>query len=234
MNARGLSEVGNVAVVNRIQLLHELLFSFYFPFLLVSAHERGPGGAWAVKVVHWAVSHGYLGENVGIEDERIFFADFILLWASVVFVFFLLRVKAFRPVSRIVLRFLAGATALLGYPLVAVYTRRDLMLFVYAELVIATICLLLWMFTRWHVSMHINIILLLLHFIFWSTFGGGPSLTQAAWTAIWPPLYLRPGLMGLLGHSWLCYPLLGFLSTLIWAMQFRKSANSVTRDCIAA
>ncbi len=218
-------EVGDSSrTTSRIRALHELLFSIYLPFLIISAHERAPGGRWAVRLVSWAVSRGHLPKNVGMEDNRIFFADFILLWLSVVLLFLILRLADKLLSMNFVLLDLAGAAYLIGYPLVLVGTVGHPMPFLYVELVIAALCTFFWTNKTWPVSNYGSFLLLLFHFVVWSRFGGGKTLDEVAWIAIWPPLYLDRGARGITQlHLWPIYPLLGLLSTLVWAKYFRQS-----------
>jgi hypothetical protein len=219
--------MSNSQGAKRIRLLHELLLSIYFPLLIFSVHEREPGGRWAIRLVYWAVSHGYLRKNVGIEDDRIFYADFLLVWSLIVFLFLVLRLIAVLFRTQVVLHVFAPVVALLGYPLALLYVRQDLRLFLYFELGATALCALLWAYRRWFVSARVSFALLFLHYLFWATLGGGPSLRTASWIAIWPSWYLRPGASGIFtSNLWLVYPVLGILSSLLWAAYFRQSEQT--------
>jgi len=208
----------------RLRLIYELLFSIYLPFLIVSAHEGEAGGRWAIRLIHWGVLHGYLHQNVGMEDNRIFFADFLLVWLSAILIFLLLRLFARFSITHVVLRSLAGLVAVAGFPLASMYVRSGRMLSPEAALLLAGVCLVLflWAYRKWRVPMLLNIFLLLLYFAVWATpLTGGTSLEGASWILIWPGLWRW--VSGFWKYGWLIYPLLGFCSTLFWAAYFRQS-----------
>jgi hypothetical protein len=220
----------------RLRLIHELLFSIYFPFLILSAHEGEAGGRWAIKLIHWAVLHDYLHANVGIEDNRIFLADFLLLWLSAALIFSILRSFARSSITCLVLQSFAGLVAVAGFPLASMYVRGRRVLSPEVALLLGGVCLVLslWANRKWRVTRLWNIFLLLLYFAVWATpLAGGTSLQAASWILLWPGAWRWA--LGIWQHGWIIYPFLGFCSTLVWAAYFRQSEknNQCTTAAIA-
>jgi len=202
---------------------HELIFSIYFPFLAISAHEREVGGRWAIEIVRWGISHGYL-RNYGLifEDYRVDIADVLLVWSSILVVYVVVRLTAKLSISRILLRYVAGALAVAGYPLTLICTRYN-MPFLYVELAIAIACFVLWAKHKWPISKPVNIFLVILHYAFWASLGGGRSFAGGL-LLLWPSWYRNWGMTKLtISYTWGIYPLLGFCSALLWACFFRTS-----------
>lgn len=205
-----------------VQLLHELVFSLYLPFLVVSAHEAG-GRRWAVKLIYWGVSHGYLGKSFGMEDYRVDLVDFLFLWTSVVLIFFILRLSSKLSITRLVLKYFAVIVAVAGFPVAALYQlqRADSrMLFFSAELILVGLCLVLWMRAKWPVSNRVSIVLLLVHYAFWSILESSPGY---AWYVLWP---FWQWAWPIRKYMWLAYPLIGLCSTLLWSAYFKRSETT--------
>jgi len=198
--------------------LHELLFSVYLSFLVVSAHEGG-GQDWATRLVLFFVSHGYAQATRAMEDYRVDLADFSLVWLSAILIFLLLRLFPRFPFKRIVLNSFAGLVALAGFPLASLYQRNGNMISLEVGLVIVGSCFILWAYRKRPVSSPVAIALLILYFVLWSSIGGGYHIV-GSWFALWPA-WRRS--WPYLEHLWLVYPLLGFCSTLLWAAYFRQS-----------
>ena len=207
-----------------IRWFHELIFSIYFPFLVISAHEREVGGRWAIGIVRWGISHGYLHDyGLMLEDYRVDVADVLLIWFSILMFYLIVRLTSKLSISRILLRYVAGALAVAGYPLTLIYTLRHSMPFLYVELAIAAACFVLWSKHRWPVSTPLNITLVILHYAFWASLGGGRSF-GAGLLLLWPSWY-RSWKMTIfpISYTWGIYPLMGLCSTLLWACFFRMS-----------
>lgn len=203
------------------RVLHELLFSLYFPFLVVSAHEREPGGHWAIKLVHWAVSQGFARKNVGIEDYRIYVVDFLLVWIPAVLIFLSLRLLARFSFTTVFLRIFPALVAIAGFPLIHLHQRDSLIPFSALELALAGVCLLLWAYHKWPVSTVPSILLLILHSVLWSILGGRVG---GAWILIWPSWYWRWGTGAFTAaFPFVIYPFLGLSSALLWAAYFRQT-----------
>lgn len=215
---------------NPLGVLHELLFSIFLPFLILSAHEQEAGGRWAIALVRWGVLHNYLRPNVGIEDNRLLLMDFLLLWLSAALIFLILRVFARLPITRLALRSFAGLVAIAGFPLAAMYVRSNRILSPEVALLLGGmgLVLFLWANRKWPASTPLNVFLLFLYFAVWATpLAGGTSLKGAAWILLWPGwdrLALR-----IWQYGWLIYPILGFCSTLLWAAFFRRTENTGQR-----
>src|ERR1700676_4661951 len=125
-----------------LRWLHEIAFSIYFPFVVISVHEEGTQ-PWGTKLLFWLVSHGYAAASKAMEDYRADVIDFQLLWLSAFLLFLGLRLFATHFVSRFVLTNVAGFVALAGLPLACIY-QRDLSIFsVEAVLVVAGVIVIL-------------------------------------------------------------------------------------------
>ncbi len=204
------------------RIIAELFFSFYLPALVVAAHERDPGGPWAARLLRWGVSAGYLPNRSGLEDNRIFYLDFLFVWGAALFLFLFLRaVRNYLQENHLFMAI--GILALTVYPLALIYIQMGVPVFLYLEAVLSVIVCVLWLNAKWSVSMAAACVLLGIHFILWSTLGGGSSLSQASWTAVWPTLYTRPGASGpFTGFFWLCYPIIGFALAVVAGIYLRK------------
>ncbi|HVN19076.1 MAG TPA: hypothetical protein VMU05_09900 [Dongiaceae bacterium] len=205
------------------RILAELFFSFYLPALVVAAHERDPGGPWAARLLRWGVSAGYLPNHSGLEDHRIFYWDFLLVWCIALVLFLFLR--AVRNHLQENHLFMAiGILVLTAYPLALIYIQMGVSVFLYLEAVLSVIAYVLWLKAKRSVSTAAACVLLGIHFIVWSTLGGGSSLSRAAWTAVWPGLYTRPGASGpFTSFFWLCYPIIGFALAVLVGICLRES-----------
>jgi hypothetical protein len=86
--------------------------------------------------------------------------------------FLMLRLMRQSKLNRSILRMFAPAIAVFGFPLACLYSGTSHMLFLMVELVIVAIGLLLYVRRKWPVSAPLNILLLVLHFMFWSAVCG--------------------------------------------------------------
>lgn len=212
-----------------LRWLHELLFSIYLPFVVVSAHE-GLGQRWAVRFLFFLVSHGHVHASTGIEDYRVDIIDFWFVWLSAALMFVLLRLFARFPLTIIVLRSVPAFVAVAGFPLASKYVRSGHMLSPDIGLLSAGVCLVLflWAYRKWQIPMPLNIALLSLYFAVWAIpVVGGSSLRHASLILFWPS-WSRSA-HGIWEYGWLSYPLLGFCSTLLWAAYFKRSDPLIHR-----
>lgn len=206
--------------------LHELVFSIYFSFLVVSAHEAGDH-PWSGRLLSYFLSHGYAQRPMGIEDYRVYTIDFSLLWLSAVLIFLLLRLFSGFSLTRVVLRGFAGFVAIAGFPLALAYGHGETVLSIQFGLVIAGVCLVLWKYPKWSASSRTKVLLLIIYFIVWSTIGGGYRLSQGC-LLLWPSWYLGwyiPWHVAIWEHGWLAYPFLDLCSTLLWAKYLKLSGQ---------
>lgn len=203
----------------RVRLLHELLFSVYSAFLIVSAHEGGPQ-RWAIGLLSYGARHGFIAASHAMEDYRVDWVDFSLIWLSAILIFTLLRLFACQPFTELVLRGLAGIVAISGFPLACLYQQNARLFTLEAGLVISGSFLVVWLYCKRPVPRVLVIILAILYFALWTAYGGyrlvggsfllwpGWSWTRDAWK-----------------RTWLAYPLLGLCSTLLWAEYARWSST---------
>ena len=208
--------------INRVgefpRWLHELLLSIYCSFLF----------AWTMESLSPPVPTRYLyfwhphAVSLGRVDFLLFYFELFLILAGAIF-FCLKLIRRF-SFTRFLLRIIAGAIALAGFPLVCVYRqgRQGLpSLFLDVEFALAAVCFLLWAYRRWPLSAALSVVLLILHYTLWSLFGRAPDVTQLGSWNVWD-------------HAWLVFPALGLAYTLVWAGYFRHSGPTEQLSSSAA
>ena len=203
----------------RVCLLHEVLFSVYLPFLIVTVHENANGSDWANRLVHWAVSTHRLRPTASIEDYRVQVVDFLLLWLSAAVIFLCLRLLMRFSLTKPIVRGFAGLCALAGFPVAGMYEKTGRLFSASALLIIlmSSIALFLWARHKWPERRTVNISLLVLYNAVWSSLFHGLG---RGWIAIWPSWHWTwPAWK----YMWVAYPVLGLCLTLVWAWNFRQS-----------
>ena len=186
-------------------LLHDVSFSIYCSFLFVWARESRPF-AWPTRYLYFWHPHAVSLSRI---DFLVFYSELFLILAFAVFS--CLRLIRRFSLAQVLLRAIAGAMAIVGFPLVCVY-RQGLPFFLFdVEFLLAAVCFLLWANRNWRVPASLSVSLLALHYAFWSFFGAGFHLVSWRWTfEIWD-------------YAWLVSPALALSYTLVWATYFRHS-----------
>jgi hypothetical protein len=187
---------------------HELLFSIYCSFLFVWAEESRPF-AWPTAYLYFWHPHAVA---LGRIDFLLFYSEVFLILASVLFLSLrLIRRFAF---SRILLRTIAGAVAVAGFPLVCQYRQNQRLFLLDIELILAAVSFLLWVYRKWPVPAPLNVVLLIVHYSLWSFLSGEARIVDWRWPS------------GILDYAWLAYSALGLAYTLVWAAYLRHSAST--------
>jgi hypothetical protein len=127
-----------------------------------------------------------------------YFAALVLASAVICFLFF--RIAARLSAATAVLRISAGVVAVAGLPL-SLRLIQPFPVILFVEIIAASVCVLMYVFGKWNVPYLISILLLGLHFAFWS------------WGALHQMFF------------WPLYPVIGFCSALVWALYLKQSAQ---------
>jgi hypothetical protein len=188
--------------------LHELLFSIYCSFLFVWGKESRPF-AWPTRYLYFWHPHAV---SLGRVDFLLFYLELFMILTAAIFL--CLRLTRRFSLTQVLLRPIAGAIALTGFPLVCLYRQNRLSFFLGVELALTAVCFLLWMYRRWPVSAPLNVVLLILHYALWSLFSGAAHVASSPWA--W----------GIWDYAWFVYPALGLAYTLVWAAYFRHSGST--------
>jgi hypothetical protein len=226
-----------------VRYAHELAFSVYFPFLLIwvndarSGWRNNPGDRlpWVLQL-QLLMTGGYHPRS-SVDDSTLRIA-FISLWAaSAVTIFVLLRILARFSFTHVFLRTFAGIVAVVGFPLTCVYACPGLYAYrglslTLVEVVAALVCAFLYVSGSWPSKAPWGILLLVLHFAFWS---------WCAWILRYFPLGGVPLLWPGYSSTWhtleapqLIYPWLGFLASLGWGLYVRLYDTSFTPSLTVA
>ncbi len=188
----------------------ELAASVYASLLLAWVEESRPD-RWSLQgrfLYFWDPHAISLRES----NFVVFYIELFLV--PTVALYFLLRLADRVASVRVVVRAIMGAVAVAGFPiagLIYIWRSGDGLVAAAIELVMATICLVLWVQQKWLVSDAPSTILLTLHCIFWFFFAGGLTLFgQSGPREVW-------------NYVWLVVPAIGFSYTLAWASLFRAT-----------
>jgi hypothetical protein len=199
--------------LKRLYWLRDVLFSIYCALLVISLHESAKDMSWSVSLRNFYVSHRYPDLNRMMDDDyRVAVAAFLLIWALACVIYVFVSVVERFSFARFPLWALIGAVAFLGFPLVCFRFNRAPLLA--SELAVVGVCVAFWAKGRWPVTNPVNVLLLVIHFVYWSTFGGGYLLVGGQYL-MWPGLYRT---LSVWMHSWLLFPVLGFTLCLLWAL----------------
>lgn len=214
----------------RLRWMFEALLSIFATLLIVSANLQAHKSPWAERLYFHYYPHppGAFADYYGVA-----LAGFLLVWFLAGAMFLLLRLTARFPLTETGLRILGGIVAATGYPLMVLYTSRDPLLFVELEVGVAVVFAVLYSVRRWPFSRGASILLLVLHFGWWSGGVWGFFLrgTHKIYVEMWPGwLLLWPGwywksrgheVMGLVFNS--VYPLLALSCALVWILYVKRS-----------
>jgi hypothetical protein len=217
LRSKTISATTTPAARNRHHLLPwrlELLLSIYCSCLFGWVEEsRGFALSTQGRYLYlWNPNAVRLGRS----DIAIFYIELVFVPAAVVLVF--LRFARLSPCTQVLGRAFAGAVAVAGFPLACLFCfyREHLHLFPgSAELATAMIGFFLWVRHRWLVWAPIRLLLLILHYVFWSLaffsfFSGGLGIR-----------YLS-GHWGIWEYALFLVPTLGFCYSVAWAVFFRQ------------
>jgi hypothetical protein len=203
------------------RMLLELLFSIYFPFLLVSMDETKGGVAWSTKLLIFYKSH-QASSGRPMEDYRSDIITFLLIWVSAVLIFCCVHLLGKLGIGKGFFFAVSGTVALAGYPLFLVYPSHRQLPFMYVELGITLVCGALAAMRIWPVSTPLSILLLLMHYALWSSIGGGHR-SVGGWYLLWPSYQNRQ----ILQYAWIVYPVFGLGISLLCGVCIKDSAARV-------
>jgi hypothetical protein len=184
-------------------------FAAYASLLIAFAAVCKPPYAWDLPHRYFYMWHPK-APSISLDDSFLTYALLFLIPASAVFVTATI-VEHFSATLKAVHMFM-GFVGVAGFPLVCVYALPRI--FAVCELSISIVVLIMWTRGRWLVSAGLNGILLIFHFSFWLFFC--VSLLGSASRPI--PLW------GEWDYLVFAYPTLGFLYSLMWARDFKKTA----------
>jgi len=207
--------MGNDAASTRLaRRAHELTFSLNLAWIVV----------WGPRITHKILVHRPLVRTLEpptILDQT----EWSLFLAAIIFVAVLLLDRF--SLVRLSLRTLAGICALAGFPFLALHTPSYFFQtlayedrfaigrgWAFCEVAIVLICALLYYVRRWPVPNAVGVLLLILHFGFWSWLTGthrNPILEARAYGS------LTLGFWFSAVFFW-GFPVLGFLASLVWGL----------------
>jgi hypothetical protein len=212
-----------------------LAFAVYLPLLMIFANDAGSG--WTNSLgdrVPWVLQAKFLltGDyrtHSLIDDSKLRLA-FVVLWAvSALGVFLALLVLGRFSFTRVFLRVGAGLVVVAGFPAICVYLWRNLYAYrdvslTVIEMALALVLTFLYAGWQWPRSAAWMIVLLILHFSFWS------------WCAWGLRYFAIPGGVPLLWPGFratrltteapqLIYPWLGFLASVAWSLYVRQPSE---------
>lgn len=168
--------------------------------------------------------------------------EWSLFFGSVVFIVILVFDKT--KLIKIMLKTFAGVCALAGLPLVALaypgaffhrlgYLDRHLNRFalptslLICELLVAVMCGVLYYLRRWPFPTAANLVLLILHFSFWSWLSGTHQNSLAAAHAYYSQWASLPLEFWFWAIFFWGFPLLGFLSSIAWGACINRNVREV-------
>lgn len=108
---------------------------------------------------------------------------------------------------------LTGVVAVAGFPVAALYVAHGGLLFIRLEVAASVVLVVLYYYRAWPAWAALSVILLVLHFGFWSW--GFQNSNWPGWLLFWPgwDWVWRAG-----RWSSLLYPLIGFSSSIAWGL----------------
>jgi hypothetical protein len=183
--------------------LNALLFSLNVALLfvpIISLRMKYPILMIGRRIFYFVSAHWPIQIPSAVREadpNRLGFATLVLSFAALLCVLLLVTAQL-RLVAKF-LRVVPGIMAVAGFP-AYIKLLQGIPVALYAEIVAASVCVLLYAYGKWKLPSFVGILLLGLHFAFW--FWGTPF------------------------QIWSGYPLIGFCSAVVWAIFLKQSEQS--------
>jgi hypothetical protein len=193
--------------------LNELLFSLNLALLVISVGSvrlKYPLLTIGSRVLDSVYTHlpslGLSALRDG-EPNRQSFAALVLVFAAVLLVVF--RITSRFALTDSILRLVPGIFGVIGLPVTLELLQSPPPL-LFIEAFVAAVCALLYLFGKWRLPWVIGILLMTLHFVFWSS-----GVRNIMW--FWP-----------------VYPAVGFCSVLVWTLYVKQQRLSTAASLVVA
>lgn len=195
--------------------LNEISFSAYFALLVVAEEETCRRGSVFLQWLGYPLTE-YVYPFFVRHDIRLIGSHSVTLWLLLAIIaFILIRVLSRFASTTIFLNYVTGFVTVVGFPLLllppcnltALHSSWARWSLLYLETTAAAVCVFLYLSRRWPAGAVLTVVLLAVHFSVWG---------WLTWQRIGNPF-------------WTIYLLLGFCSTLLWAVYLKQLANGAAQ-----